>query len=85
MFPESGIKAPVHAMSHHGSIASKIAEYSKLNVYHMSLLPYFLGKLRETPDGDGNLLDHSLILLGTGSCRSCWPDTPRDASRGTCT
>jgi hypothetical protein len=65
VFPESGIKAPFHAMSHHGSIASKIAEYSKLNVYHMSLLPYFLGKLRDTPDGDGNLLDHSLILWGS--------------------
>ena len=65
VFPESGIKAPFHAMSHHGSIASKIAEYSKLNVYHMSLLPYFLGRLRDTPDGDGNLLDHSLILWGS--------------------
>ena len=65
VFPESGIKAPFHAMSHHGSIASKIAEYSKLNIYHMSLLPYFLEKLRDTPDGDGNLLDHSLILWGS--------------------
>jgi hypothetical protein len=65
VFPESGIKSPFHAMSHHGSIASKITEYSKLNVYHMSLLPYFLQKLRDTPDGDGNLLDHSLILWGS--------------------
>jgi hypothetical protein len=65
VFPESGIKAPFHAMSHHGSIPSKILEYAKLNVYHMSLLPYFLDKLRNTPDGDGNLLDHSLILWGS--------------------
>jgi hypothetical protein len=65
VFPESGIKAPFHAMSHHGSIASKILEYAKLNVYHMSLLPYFLDKLRSTPDGDGNLLDHSLVLWGS--------------------
>jgi hypothetical protein len=65
VFPESGIKAPFHAMSHHGSVASKIAEYSKLNVYHMSLFPYFLEKLRDTPDGDGNLLDHSMILWGS--------------------
>jgi len=65
VFPESGIKAPFHAMSHHGSIASKIYEYAKLNVYHMSLLPYFLQKLRDTPDGDGNLLDHSLVLWGS--------------------
>jgi hypothetical protein len=65
VFPESGIKAPFHAMSHHGSIASKIDEYARLNLYHMSLLPYFLQKLRDTPDGDGNLLDHSLILWGS--------------------
>jgi len=65
VFPESGIKAPFHAMSHHGSIASKIAEYAKLNVYHMSLLPYFVQKLHDTPDGDGNLLDHTLILWGS--------------------
>jgi hypothetical protein len=65
VFPESGIKAPFHAMSHHGSIGSKILEYAKLNVYHMSLFPYFLDKLRNTPDGDGSLLDHSLVLWGS--------------------
>jgi hypothetical protein len=65
VFPESGIKAPFHALSHHGSIPSKILEYAKLNVYHMGLFPYFLEKLRNTPDGDGNLLDHSLILWGS--------------------
>lgn len=65
VFPESGIKTPFHTMSHHGSIASKIFEYAKLNVYHMSLFPYFLEKMRSTPDGDGNLLDHSLILWGS--------------------
>ncbi len=65
VFPESGIKMPFHAMSHHGSIGSKIADYAKLNVYHMSLLPYFLQKLKDTPDGDGNLLDHALILWGS--------------------
>jgi hypothetical protein len=65
VFPESGIKAPFHALSHHGSIGSKIMEYAKLNVYHVSLLPYFLEKLRDTPDGDGNLLDHTLILWGS--------------------
>jgi hypothetical protein len=65
VFPESGIKTPFHTMSHHGSTPSKIAEYAKLNLYHMSLLPYFLDKLKNTPDGDGNLLDHSLILWGS--------------------
>jgi Protein of unknown function (DUF1552) len=65
VFPESGIKTPFHTMSHHGSIPSKIFEYAKLNVYHMNLFPYFLEKLRSTPDGDGNLLDHSLVLWGS--------------------
>lgn len=65
VFPESGLKVPFHTMSHHGSIASKIEEYAKLNVYHMGLLPYFLEKMKRTPDGDGNLLDHSLILWGS--------------------
>jgi len=65
VFAESGIKAPFHALSHHGSLPSKITEYAKLNVYHMGLLPYFLDKLKNTPDGDGNLLDHTLVLWGS--------------------
>jgi hypothetical protein len=43
----------------------KIAEFAKLNRYHVSLIPYFLEKLKNTPDGDGNLLDHSLIMYGS--------------------
>ena len=65
VFAESGIKAPFHTMSHHGSTPSKIADFAKLNTYHMSLLPYLLEKMRNTPDGDGNLLDHSLVLWGS--------------------
>ncbi|MGH9385699.1 MAG: DUF1552 domain-containing protein [Vicinamibacterales bacterium] len=65
VFPESGIKAPFHSLSHHGSVPSKILEYAKLNLYHMGFFPYFLEKLKNTPDGDGNLLDHSLILWGS--------------------
>ena len=65
VFTESGIKAPFHSMSHHGSTPSKILEYAKLNTYHISLLPYFFEKLKNTPDGDGNLLDHSLVYYGS--------------------
>jgi hypothetical protein len=65
VFPDSGFKTPFHTMSHHGSVASRIDDYAKLNTYHMTLLPYFLEKMRSTPDGDGNLLDHSLILWGS--------------------
>ncbi|MET0281883.1 MAG: DUF1552 domain-containing protein [Steroidobacteraceae bacterium] len=62
---ESGITTPFHTCSHHGETPAKVAEYAKINRYHVSLLPYFLDKLRATPDGDGNLLDHSLVLYGS--------------------
>jgi Protein of unknown function (DUF1552) len=65
VFPESGVKSPFHSASHHNELPSKIAEFAKINAYHVSLLPYFLEKLRKTPDGDGNLLDHSMILYGS--------------------
>jgi hypothetical protein len=65
IFPESGIKTAFHPMSHHGSMPSKILDYAKLNTYHVSLVSYFLDKLKNTPDGDGNLLDHSMILYGS--------------------
>ena len=65
VWPESGVKTPFHPCSHHGENPAKIAEFAKLNRYHVSLLPYFLEKLKNTPDGDGNLLDHSMILYGS--------------------
>jgi hypothetical protein len=65
IFPESGVKQPFHSLSHHSNHPAVIAEFAKLNRYHVSLLPYFLRKLKETPDGDGNLLDHSLVLYGS--------------------
>ncbi|HTC89696.1 MAG TPA: DUF1552 domain-containing protein [Bryobacteraceae bacterium] len=65
IFPESGVKTPFHTLSHHSQKPALIAEFATLNRYHVSLLPYFLQKLRNTPDGDGNLLDHTLILYGS--------------------
>jgi hypothetical protein len=65
VYPESGVKTPFHSCSHHGETPSKIAEFAKINLYHASLVPYFLEKLRSTPDGDGNLLDHSMVLYGS--------------------
>jgi hypothetical protein len=65
IFPESGVKAPFHTLSHHSEKPALIAEFAKLNRYHVGLVPYFLRKLKNTPDGDGNLLDHSLILYGS--------------------
>jgi hypothetical protein len=65
VWPESGVKTPFHPCSHHGETPARIAEFAKLNRYHVSLIPYFLEKLKNTPDGDGNLLDHSLVLYGS--------------------
>ena len=65
VYPESGVKVPFHSASHHGETPTKIADFAKINRYHVSLVPYFLEKLKNTPDGDGNLLDHSLVLYGS--------------------
>jgi hypothetical protein len=65
VYPESGVKTPFHALSHHGENPEKIAEFARLNRYHVSKVAYFLDRLRNTPDGDGNLLDHSVVLYGS--------------------
>ncbi len=54
-----------HGGSHHAENPDRIAQYSKLNQYHVKCLAYYLDKLKNTPDGDGTLLDHSLVLYGT--------------------
>ena len=65
IFPKSGVKTPFHSLSHHNENPPHIAEFAKLNRYHVGLVPYFLEKLKNTPDGDGSLLDHSLVLYGS--------------------
>jgi hypothetical protein len=65
VFPGSGVNTPFHPCSHHGENPTKVAEFAKLNRYHVSQIPYFLQKLKDTPDGDGNLLDHSMVLYGS--------------------
>jgi hypothetical protein len=65
VYPESGVKTSFHSASHHGETGEKLAEFAKLNQYHVSKAAYFLEKLKNTPDGDGNLLDHSLVLYGS--------------------
>src|SRR5437868_951081 len=54
VFPESGVNVSFHPCSHHGEQPAKVAEFAKLNRYHVSLIPYFLQKLKDTPDGDGS-------------------------------
>jgi hypothetical protein len=70
VYPNLGITEPHHSMSHHGNDPEKIANLVKLNTYHVSLFAKFVDKLRSTPDGDGNLLDHSMILFGSGMSES---------------
>ena len=65
VYPDSGFKGAFHSTSHHQEKEDKILEFAKINKYHVSLIPYFLEKLKSTPDGDGNLLDNSLVLYGS--------------------
>ncbi len=70
VYPQIGITEPHHSMSHHGGDQAKIANLIKLNTYHVELFGKFLKKLSATPDGDGSLLDHSMILYGSGMSES---------------
>jgi hypothetical protein len=70
VYANIGVMEPHHAMSHHGNNAEKLAGLVKLNTYHTTLFAKFLERLKNTPDGDGSLLDHSLILYGSGMSES---------------
>jgi hypothetical protein len=61
-----GVTEQHHTVSHHGNDPDKIAKNVKINTYHMQLFAKFLQKLRSTEDGDGTLLDHSVIISGGG-------------------
>ncbi|MEY2407425.1 MAG: hypothetical protein QOF48_95 [Verrucomicrobiota bacterium] len=65
-YPEIGISDPHHPLSHHGNDPAKIERLSKINAFHVSLFAEYLAKLKATPEGNGTLLDHSLILYGSG-------------------
>lgn len=65
VFHESGVQTPFHTLSHHSERPELIADFAKINRYHVDLVRYFLQRLKDTRDGDGNLLDHSLVLYGS--------------------
>lgn len=65
-YPEIGVPDPHHPLSHHGNDPEKIARMAKINAFHVSLFAYYLERLKATPEGSGTLLDHSLILYGSG-------------------
>ena len=66
VYPKSGIRDSFHILSHHSNNEANKARFAVLNRYHAGLFAYFLEKLSKLPDGEGTLLDHSLILYGSG-------------------
>ncbi len=66
MYPEMGFTENHHSMSHHGNNPDNMARYAKLCTWEAQLFGYLLEKMKATPDGDGNLLDHSLLMFGGG-------------------
>jgi Protein of unknown function (DUF1552) len=65
-YPQIGVPEPHHTISHHGNNPERIAEHAKVNTYHAALFAKFLARLQSVPDGDGSLLDHSLLVYGSG-------------------
>ena len=70
VYPKIGVTEPHHAMSHHGNNPEKLANLVKVNTHHVALFSKFVEKLAATPDGDGSLLDHTVILYGSGMSES---------------
>ncbi len=65
VYPQSGVREGFHVASHHANNRANMDKFALINKYHVQMLAYFLQKLKATPDGDGNLLDHSLVLYGS--------------------
>jgi len=65
VYPESGVTTGFHPASHHQGREDRVTEFAKINAYHVSLIPYFLDKLKQTPEGDGTLLDQTLVMYGS--------------------
>jgi hypothetical protein len=64
-YPESGVKTGFHPASHHGEREDRILDFARINKYHVSMVPYLLDKLKNTRDGDSNLLENSLVIYGS--------------------
>jgi hypothetical protein len=65
-YPQIGVPDAHHPITHHQQEPEKIAKVAKINAYHVTQFSYLLDRLQSTPDGDGSLLDHVLLLYGTG-------------------
>ena len=69
-YPQIGVPEAHHPLSHHDNVPALIEHMSKINCYHAELFSKYVAKLRATPDGDGSLLDHMIILYGAGISNS---------------
>lgn len=76
-YPEIGVRDPHHPLSHHQNKPESLEKLAKINVFHLEMFAYYLEKLQSTPDGDGSLLDHIMLLYGSGMGDSN-AHTPRD-------
>jgi hypothetical protein len=65
-YPQIGVSEQHHTVSHHGNDPANIAKVVKINTYHVELFGKFLDTLKNTPDGDGSLFDHTLLFYGGG-------------------
>jgi hypothetical protein len=65
VFGPSGSTTAFHTSSHHQEREDRIKDFQKINAYHVSLVPYLLDRLKKIPDGDGTVLDHSLVVYGS--------------------
>ena len=70
VYPGSGSDSPYHAASHHGGREERVRDFAKINTYHVSMLPYFLDKLAAVSEGDGTLLDKTMIMYGSAMADS---------------
>ena len=65
VYPDSGVNLPFHPASHHGERDERVAQFAAINKYQVSLVPYFMEKLKSLKEGDGNLLDQTVIVYGS--------------------
>ncbi|MFN7976587.1 MAG: DUF1552 domain-containing protein [Vicinamibacterales bacterium] len=65
VWPETGVTTGFHNASHHNAREDRIRDFAKINKFHVSLLPYFIERLKRMPEGDGTLLDNTLIIYGS--------------------
>jgi hypothetical protein len=65
-YDEIGVSDPHHPLSHHRNVPEALEKLTKINTFHVELFAQFIARLKAAPDGDGTLLDHSMVLYGCG-------------------